>query len=123
MRDDPNEAHALHTNLASLPAAEAIAASCAACTQLTALDVHFPGYASAPAVPPVPAWGQLSVLRSLRRLHASTGVGWDAKGFAAVVAAATALRAATITDNTGAGALGKGCNTALGVVVSAASAL
>ncbi|KAL4449427.1 hypothetical protein ABPG77_007071 [Micractinium sp. CCAP 211/92] len=82
--------------------AEAIAASCAACTQLTALDVHFPGYASAPAVPPVPAWGQLSVLRSLRRLHASTGVGWDAKGFAAVVAAATALRAATITDNTGA---------------------
>lgn len=76
---------------------------CATCTQLTSVDVHFPGYAAGPSVHAVPAWRQLSALSGLRRLHASTGVGWDAEGFAAVLAAATALRGATITDNTGAG--------------------
>ncbi|KAL4427784.1 hypothetical protein ABPG75_001873 [Micractinium tetrahymenae] len=83
------------------PTAEAIALGCAACTQLTALDVHFPGYAPAPAVFAVPAWRQLRALSGLRRLHASTGVGWEADAFEAVLAAATALRAATITDNIG----------------------
>lgn len=92
-----------HLQAALLAAAEAIAAGCAACTQLTSLDVHFPGYSPVPAVPAVHAWCQLSVLSGLRSLHASTGVGWDAAGFAAVVAAATALRAATITDNGGSG--------------------
>ena len=47
----------------------------------------------------MPAWGQLAALTGLRRLHASTGMGWEGAGFAAVVGAATALRALTITDS------------------------
>lgn len=52
----------------------------------------------------MPAWRQLSVLTGLRRLHVSTGVGWEGAGFAAVAAAATALRVLHVTDNADTGA-------------------
>ena len=84
-----------------LTAAEAIASGCSGCTQLTALDVRFGGYCR--DAPAVPAWRQLGSLAGLRRLHVSTGVGWEAEAFEAVAAAATALRALTVTDNAGIG--------------------
>lgn len=79
-------------------AVEALARACAACTQLSALDVFYAGFTPRETAP-VPAWGQLAALTGLRRLHASTGMGWESGGFAAVVGAATALRALTVTDN------------------------
>ncbi|KAI7842734.1 hypothetical protein COHA_003663 [Chlorella ohadii] len=39
--------------------------------------------------------------RGLRSLHASSGMGWDGDALAAVAAAATSLRAVTLTDNVG----------------------
>lgn len=80
--------------------AEALAAACASCTQLSALDLHFPGYTT--VAPTVPGWRRLAALAGLRSLHASSGLGWDAAALAAVAAAATALRAVTLTDNAGA---------------------
>ena len=80
-------------------AAETLAAACAACTQLSALDLHFPGYTQ--VAPKVPAWAALSALSGLRSLHASSGMGWDGDALAAVAAAATSLRAVTLTDNVG----------------------
>lgn len=86
----------------ALPAstAGALATACCQLSQLTHLDVHLPGYTL--EVPAVPAWRQLSTLTGLRRLHASTGMGWDGAAFAAVAAAATGLRGLTLTDNAGA---------------------
>ncbi|KAI3429543.1 hypothetical protein D9Q98_005631 [Chlorella vulgaris] len=81
------------------PAAEALASTCSGLTQLTALDLYFADIAR--DVPAVQAWGQLSSLTGLRRLHACTGLGWDAASFTGVAAAATALRALTVTDNLG----------------------
>lgn len=86
----------------ALPAAMAgaLAAVCAQLAHLAHLDAHLPGYTQ--ALPAVPAWRQLSALTGLRHLHASTGLGWDGAAFVAVAAAATGLRAVTLTDNSGA---------------------
>ena len=68
---------------------------------MTALEIHFGVHnCSAPAVP---AWRQLSSLTGLRRLHISSGMGWEGKAVAQVAAAATALRSLTVTDNAGTG--------------------
>lgn len=96
----PARSQANHSVCAPIPlhaAAEALALACSGCTQLTALDIHVVGYAR--DAPAVPAWGRLAALTGLRRLHASTGVGWDCEGFAAVAAAATGLRELALTDN------------------------
>ena len=87
-----------------LSAVEALASGCAGRTQMTALDIHFNVHkCSAPAVP---AWRQLSALSGLRRLHISSGMGWEGGAFAEVAAAATALRSLTVTDNAGTGGAG-----------------